>query len=140
MPLVLVAVVAGIAFGAWRYFGPGGGATEYRLAKVERGNVTSVVSASGTLNAVTTVLVGSQISGQIKELLVDFNSAVKSGQLLARIDPETYELRVRQAEADLEAARTAGIQKQSDAAAQRSQLLRAKIAWDDAKRDLDRKQ
>ena len=60
-------------------------------------------------NAVTTVLVGSQISGQIKELLVDFNSAVKQGQLLARIDPETYEIRVRQAEADLEAARTAHV-------------------------------
>ncbi len=140
LPLAAVVVVAGIAFAAWKSFGPGAGAPEYRLAKVERGNVTSVVSASGTLNAVTTVLVGSQISGQIKELLVDFNSAVKSGQLLARIDPETYEIRVRQAEADVEAARTSAIQKQSDAAAQRSQLLRAKITWDDAKRDLDRKQ
>lgn len=140
LPLVLAAVAAGIAFGMWKYLSPGGGATEFRLARVERGNVTSVVSASGTLNAVTTVLVGSQISGQIKELLVDFNSVVKSGQLLARIDPETYAIRVRQAEADLEAARTAAIQKHSDAAAQRSQLLRAKITYDDAKRDLDRKQ
>ena len=140
LPLLLVVVVAAVAFGLWKAFGSGSGAPEYRLAKVERGNVTSVVSASGTLNAVTTVLVGSQISGQIKELLVDFNSAVKKGQLLARIDPETYEIRVRQAEADLEAARTAHVQKQSDAAAQRSQALRAKITYDDAKRDLDRKQ
>ena len=140
LPLLAVAVVAAAAFGLWKAFGTGSGAPEYRLAKVERGNVTSVVSASGTLNAVTTVLVGSQISGQIKELLVDFNSAVKKGQLLARIDPETYEIRVRQAEADLEAARTAHVQKQSDAAAQRSQALRARITYDDAKRDLDRKQ
>ena len=92
---------------------PPGGSTRraaarptFRTAKVERGNVTSVVSASGSLSAVTTVAVGSQISGQIKELFVDFNSQVKKGQLLARIDPETFELKVRQAEADLEAART----------------------------------
>ena len=119
-------VLAGIGWWIWKGYGPGAQGPEYRLAKVERGNITSVVSASGTLNAVTTVLVGSQISGQIKELLVDFNSVVKKGQLLARIDPETYEIRVRQAEADLEAARTAYLQKQSDAAAQRSQALRAK--------------
>ena len=140
LPLAVAAVAAAAAVGLWKHFGSGGGAAGFRLAKVERGSVTSVVSASGTLNAVTTVLVGSQISGQIKELMVDFNSVVKRGQLLARIDPETYEIRVRQAEADLEAARTSAIQKQSDAAAQRSQLLRAKITHDDAKRDLGRKQ
>jgi len=140
LPLAAVMVVAVGAIGLWKAVGTGGSAPEYRFARVERGGVTSVVSASGTLNAVTTVLVGSQISGQIKELLVDFNSAVKKGQLLARIDPETYEIRVRQAEADLEAARTAHMQKQSDAAAQRSQALRARITYDDAKRDLDRKQ
>ncbi len=138
-PLAVLAA-AGIAYAAWKVYGPGTDGPGFRLARIERGNVISVVSASGTLNAVTTVLVGSQISGQIKELLVDFNSPVKKGQLLARIDPDTYEIRVRQAEADLEAARTAHVQKQSDAAAQRSQALRAKISYDDAKRDLDRKQ
>jgi HlyD family secretion protein len=133
-------VVAGFVYWAWTRYAAGSQDTEYRLAKVERGSITAVVSASGTLNAVKTVLVGSQISGQIKELLVDFNSAVKKGDLLARIDPEAYEIRVRQAEADLEAARTAYLQKQSDAAAQRSQALRAKITNDDSKRDLERKQ
>jgi HlyD family secretion protein len=128
------------AWGAWRTLGGSVRAPEYRLAKVERGNIVATVSASGTLAAVTTVQVGSQISGQIKELLVDFNSPVKKGQLLARIDPETYQLKVRQAEADLEAARTAQLQRQADAAAQRSQLVRSRIAWDDAKRDLERKQ
>lgn len=140
LPVAAIVLVAAVALGLWKTLGPSGGAPEFRLAKIERGNLTSVVSASGTLNAVTTVLVGSQISGQIKELLVDFNSVVKQGQLLARIDPETYEIRVRQAEADLEAARTAHAQKQSDAAAQRSQTLRARITYEDAKRDLDRKQ
>ncbi len=135
-----IALLALVAWGAWSVFGGGARAPEYRLAKVERGNINSVVSASGTLNAVVTVQVGSQISGQIKELAADFNSVVKKGQLLARIDPETYALKVRQAEADLEAARTALLQKQSDAVAQRSQVLRAKITYDDAKRDLDRKE
>ena len=138
--LVVLAVLGAAGYAGWRTFGPSANAVEFRLAKIERGNVTSVVSASGTLNAVTTVLVGSQISGQIKELKVDFNSVVKQGDLLARIDPETYEIRVRQAEADLEAARTSMLQKQSDAIAQRSQALRARITYDDAKRDLDRKQ
>ncbi len=138
--LIAIAVLGLASYAGWRTFGPSANAVAFRFAKIERGNVTSVVSASGTLNAVTTVLVGSQISGQIKELKVDFNSVVKQGDLLARIDPETYEIRVRQAEADLEAARTAMLQKQSDAMAQRSQALRARITYDDAKRDLDRKQ
>jgi HlyD family secretion protein len=138
--LVTIAVLGAAGYAGWRAFGPSAGAVEFRWAKIERGNVTSVVSASGTLNAVTTVLVGSQISGQIKELKVDFNSVVKQGDLLARIDPETYEIRVRQAEADLEAARTSMLQKQSDAIAQRSQALRSRITYDDAKRDLERKQ
>ncbi len=140
LPTIALVIVVAVAFGLWKAFGASSNAPDYRFARVERGNVTSVVSAAGTLNAVITVQVGSQISGQIKELLVDFNSAVKKGQLLARIDPETYEIRVRQAEADLEAARTSHLQRQSDAAAQRSQALRAKITYDDAKRDLDRKQ
>jgi HlyD family secretion protein len=135
-----LAVLAAGLWWAWTSYGNSKAAPEYRLAKVERGNLTASVSASGTLSAVKTVLVGSQISGQVKELFVDFNSPVKMGQLLARIDPETYEIRVRQADADLEAARTALLQRQSDAAAQRSQLLRARIAWDDAKRELDRKE
>jgi HlyD family secretion protein len=140
----LIALAAAVLLGAgawlWTSLGGATGAPSYRLAKVERGSITATVSASGTLSAVKTVLVGSQISGQVKELYVDFNSPVKHGQLLARIDPETYEIRVRQAEADLEAARTASLQRQSDAAAQRSQLIRARIAWDDARRELERKE
>ena len=106
-------VVAGaLALGAlaalaWWLFVRGDAAPTFRLAKVERGALTAVVSASGTLSAVTTVAVGSQISGQIKELFVDFNSPVKQGQLLARIDPETYDLKVKQAQADLDAAASA---------------------------------
>lgn len=141
-PVVLaaLAVAALVATGLWMKFGPRSSEPEFRLAKVERGNLTATVSASGTLTAVTTVQVGSQISGQVKEILVDFNSPVKRGQLLARIDPESFELKVRQAEADVEAARTATLQRESDLSAQRSQVIRARITHDDAKRDLERKE
>jgi HlyD family secretion protein len=65
----------------------------------------STVSSTGTLNAVITVQVGSQVSGQIKELSADFNSEVREGQVIARIDPENFEARVRQADAELAVAR-----------------------------------
>jgi HlyD family secretion protein len=86
------------------------------------------------------VQVGSQISGQIKELFVDFNSLVKKGQLLARIDPETYELKVKQAQSDLDAANSAVVNQQGNVLVLKSQVLRARIQANDAKSDLDRKQ
>jgi HlyD family secretion protein len=136
--IAAIALAAAVA-GGWWFYGRGDGAPGYRLAKVERGPLTAVVSASGTLSAVTTVAVGSQISGQIKELFVDFNSPVKRNQLLARIDPETFELKVKQAQADLEAAKSALVNAQSNVLVVRSQLLRARIQASDAKSDLDRK-
>jgi HlyD family secretion protein len=136
---VAVAVLAVAAAATWWFTARGDGAPAYRLAKVERGTLTAVVSSSGTLNAVITVVVGSQISGQIRDLVVDFNSPVKKGDLLARIDPETYQLKVKQAQADVDAARTAAITQQGNLAALRSQLLRAKIQANSARTDLDRK-
>jgi len=61
--------------------------TSYKFATIERGNLQSTVSATGTLSAVTTVSVGTQVSGQVSQLFADFNDEVKKGQLLARIDP-----------------------------------------------------
>jgi HlyD family secretion protein len=133
----LVAAAAVAAAGWW--YARSDPAPAFRTAKVERGTITAVVSSSGTLNAVTTVLVGSQVSGQIKDLYVDFNSPVKKGQILARIDPETFELKVRQAEADLDAARTSLLARRGDVAAAQSQVLRARLTADDGKREADRK-
>lgn len=89
--------------------------TEYRFTSVERGNIESTVSATGTLGAVTTVQVGTQVSGQISELLVDFNDTVKKGQLLARIDPTLQQQAVEDAQASLEKARAQYLQAQRDA-------------------------
>jgi HlyD family secretion protein len=73
----------------------------YRFATVERGNIQQTVSATGTLSAVKTVQVGTQVSGQVAELKVDFNDHVTKGQLLARIDPTLQEQAVRDAQAQL---------------------------------------
>lgn len=129
--LVLI-LLAAAAYGAWRYFGTAGDAPKFKLAKAESGPLTAAVSATGTLNPVVSVQVGSQVSGQIKEILVDFNSPVKEGQLIARIDPETFQYRVRQAEADVEAARAAqGVQV--------AEVLRARANLADFQRDYERK-
>jgi HlyD family secretion protein len=138
VPALAALALAGAAL--WWFFAHGDGTPTFRTAKVERGAVTAVVSTSGTLNAVINVQVGSQISGQIKELYVDFNSPVKKGDLLARIDPETFRLKVQQSQADLDAARTALVMQQGNVGALKSQLLRARIQAQSAKVDLDRKQ
>jgi len=126
--LIAVALLAAAAAAAGYYWSvrDDSQAPAYRFAKVERGPITATVAASGTLNPVISVQVGTQVSGQIKELLVDFNSPVKAGQLIARIDPETFQYRVRQNEADLEAARAAA--------------GRAQVSLANAQRDLARTQ
>src|SRR4029078_10520424 len=86
----------------------------YRLGKVERASVKSTVSATGTLGAVRTVQVGTQVSGQIAALYVDFNSHVKKGQLIARIDPILQEAAVQDAEGGLAKANAVATQTQLD--------------------------
>jgi len=115
-------------------------APQLRTAKVERGTLTATVAASGTLAPTVQVQVSSQVSGQIREVLTDFNAEVRKGQVLARIDPETFEYRVRQAEADLEAARAQVGVQQATLAGRRSDLNRARINHEEALRDFDRKQ
>ena len=138
--LALVALAAAAA-AAWYWYARSATApeTRYRLAKVERGPLQAVVVASGTLNAVTTVQVGSQISGQIQEIYADFNTPVKKGQVIARIDPATFQLRVIQARADLDAARSAVSVAQSALAAQRAERGRIAVNLADAERDYNRK-
>ena len=130
--VVLAALLAAGGIGAYKYFAATAAAPAYKFATVESGPITASVSATGTLNPVSSVQVSSQISGQLREILVDFNSNVKAGQLIARIAPETYEHRVHQAEADLEAAR-------ATVAVQQAEIYRAKVNLADAERDHARK-
>ena len=99
-----VAVVAAAATGYF-YWGRGAQAEEYISAKIERGNVRNTVSATGALQAVTTVLVGSQVSGTISALRADFNSNVKKGQVVAQLDPAIFQAQVAQQRASVEQAR-----------------------------------
>src|SRR5260370_8121441 len=78
---------------------------QYFTTKADRGDIREVVEATGTINAVITVQVGSQVSGTISHLFVDFNSRVKRGQLVAQIDPPLFQGAVLQAKADLATAK-----------------------------------
>lgn len=139
--IVLAFAIAVLASGVgWQLWSKKNDAPEYKTAKIEKGAITAAVSASGTLSPVVSVQVGSQVSGQLREVLVDFNSEVKQGQLIARIDPQTFEYKVRQAQADLEAARAQELMQQSSLAAQRAQAAQVAVNAANARRDLERKQ
>ncbi len=103
-PLFVLILIAA-ATGGWFYYQRGNAPKPvFTTATVSRGTISQVVTASGTLQPVTSVEVGSQISGLVTEVLADYNSPVKTGQLIARIDASSYEQRLRQAEADLASA------------------------------------
>jgi len=104
--IVLLAAAAGCA--------PRGGDNSYDTAKVGRGDLMQYVTASGTLSAVVSVDVGSQVSGKVSALKVDFNDHVKKGQLIAEIDPSVYQAAQRQAEGDLASARASVVLKRQN--------------------------
>jgi HlyD family secretion protein len=102
--LVIILLVAAVGiFAAFNLRGKG--PVQYYTAPVETGEIKQVVEATGTINAVITVQVGSQVSGTISKLYVDFNSHVKKGQLIAQIDPPLFEGALSQSRADLENAK-----------------------------------
>ncbi|MBI5193938.1 MAG: efflux RND transporter periplasmic adaptor subunit [Nitrospirae bacterium] len=97
---------------------------KFRTAKILKGDIQEAVTATGTVNAVTTVLVGTQVSGTIKHIYIDFNSPVKKGQLIAEIDPSVFEAQAEQSRANLLSAK--------------ANLDKAEAALTDAKRTFDR--
>jgi len=102
---VTIVAIAAIASGYVLYRRAHSDATPaYRMAAIERGNLESTVAATGSLGAVRTVQVGTQVSGQISAIYVDFNSKVKKGQLIARIDPTLQQQAVEDAQAGVERA------------------------------------
>jgi HlyD family secretion protein len=104
--ILLLLVVAGGSGGAWYYFNKKTDKKpEIQSVKVSRGDIVQTVTATGDLQPVVTVDIGAQVSGQIKEVLVDYNSVVKAGDVLALIDEATPTQRLKQAEADLESTK-----------------------------------
>lgn len=104
---------------------------QYYTSAVQKGDISDVVEATGTINAVTTVQVGSQVSGTIDKLYADFNSRVKSGQVIARIDPALFQGALLQAKADLENSK-------ANLAVAKATLEKSQAALAQAKQDYDR--
>ena len=130
-----IAVIALAVAGGWSLYAlsPASEQLEYTFATVEPGDIESVVVSSGTLRALNTVIVGSQLSGQIAELHADFNDTVEAGDLVARIDPRTFEARVQQNRADVTVA-LANIESR------KAELVRATATLGQARRELERRQ
>ncbi len=130
---LLVLILAALGGGAWWFAGPGTFAVAdqpaWRTAKVDRGDVVASVNATGTINPISTVVVGSQVSGQVLEILADFNTQVQAGQVLARLDPTQVKARLDGARADL-----ANVRAQRNVQAAQIEQGRADIARADATR------
>jgi len=124
----IVGIVAiGLAIGGYVFFGGERKAPiRYKTAAIERGAVVSVVTATGTINPVVSVQVGSQVSGMIESLHADFNSVVTAGQVVARIDPASFQARRDQAKANLEIAKANVARARADLAQRKRELDRTK--------------
>jgi HlyD family secretion protein len=154
--LMIVTFMIVLLLGGGYYYskmsGNGDSKLKYRRVKLERGEISQVVTATGTINPVITVLVGSQVSGTIKALYADFNSQVKENQVVAQIDPAIFDGQVQQgkasvqnaraglqnADANLQSARAALINAQAGVETSRANLAKAEVAVVDTKRTLDR--
>lgn len=130
----LIGVIVLAVAGGWSLYAlaPASEQLEYTFATVEPGDIESVVVSSGTLRALNTVIVGSQLSGQVAELHADFNDTVGAGDLVARIDPRTFEARVQQNRADVTVA-LANIESR------KAELVRSSATLGRARRELERR-
>ncbi len=126
--VLIVAAIVGLAVGGYFLYGhlTRDPETTYRTSAVTKARISAKVSASGTLSAHVTVLVGSQVSGRVLEIGVDFNSPVKKGQRIARIDPQLYLAALAQARANAYAAQGNLTKARAQAADGDRQLVRAK--------------
>ena len=122
--LLAFVVIIALSAGAYFIFRSNENEQKFRTEKISKGDIVQSITATGTVNAVTTVLVGTQVSGTIKNILVDFNSVVKKGQLIAQIDPAIFDSQVEQARANVLSAK-ANVEK-------------AVVALADSKRTLNR--
>ena len=114
--ITLAAAIGGM--GLWYWWTAGPPPVRYTTMPVDRGPITAIVTATGTVNPVVSVLVGSQVSGKIAKLFADFNSAVTQGQTLAQIDPQPFKARAAQARAAVKSA-GGNLAKAKNMAAQR---------------------
>lgn len=122
--LGLITAVICVGVGVYLFFNNKDKTPQFKTEKVTKGSISATVTATGTLSAVTTVAVGTQVSGTIKEIYADYNSPVKKGQLIALIDPDTFQAQVNQARANLNLAR--------------ANLKKSEVSLQDAERNFNR--
>src|SRR5258708_4339970 len=142
--VVLVAVIAGIAI-AVSILRRGSSDADYLTATVDKGDIRNTVSATGTVQAVTTVQVGAQVTGRIQNLYADYNSVVHAGQIVAKLDPATFEAQVQQAQANLKDAqarlassKSALVNSEAGLKSSKANLEASRVAKDDAQNVLNR--
>lgn len=129
--LIICIVGVGLAIGGYVFFnGERKAPVRYRTASVERGSVISIVTATGTINPVVSVQVGTQVSGMIKSMHADFNSVVKAGDVVAVIDPEPFQARRDQAASNLDMAKANVARAKTDLAQRKRELDRVKSLVD----------
>ena len=125
--LIMCVLAVGLAIGGYVFFnGERKALVRYRSAAVERGPVISLVTATGTINPVVSVQVGTQVSGMIKSLHADFNSVVKAGDIVAMIDPEPFKARRDQSASNLEMSKANVARARTDLAQRARELDRVK--------------
>ncbi len=139
LALLLLVIGGGVWFWRWRgaHKAP---AVTYKTAPVAKGHIVGKITASGTLSALVTVQVGTQVSGRIQKLMADFNSQVKKGELVAKIDPQVFEASVQQAQANFLQAKAGVVTAQANALAADKAYARTKALKDQnlaAQADLD---
>src|SRR5262244_1967068 len=132
LPLVLLVLIGLAAFAAI-HRRQNSGEIKYFTAAVTRGPLKKVVNATGVVQTVLTVPVGSQVSGQVQELYADFNSVVKRGQLLAKLDPRNLETQVANSKASVTAAQARVKSAQAEIANQNANLTSARASLEAAK-------
>jgi HlyD family secretion protein len=136
--IVIIIIISGGGFSLYQLVGQNGSNQKFRLVKTDKGEVDLVVTATGTINPVINVLVGSQVSGTIKALYADFNSQVKEGQVIAQIDPAIFQAQVDQAKANVLTAQANLLNAQANLENAKANLVKAEVAVLDTKRTLDR--
>ncbi|MDR1471646.1 MAG: efflux RND transporter periplasmic adaptor subunit [Synergistaceae bacterium] len=125
-----ILILAGAGYWAYQYFKPEGTRYVYMTQPVTRGSITSSISATGSVNALEMVEVGTQVSGTIDELYVDFNSPVKKGQLLAVLDPDVLASRVEESRASLTVAQAGVAKARAEVENSTRAYARNKELWD----------
>lgn len=118
-----VGLLASLAFGLWYWWSNNRVVSHYKTLPIERGPITSLITATGAVNPVVSVQVGSQVSGKIAKIYADYNSVVREGQVLASIDQKPYQAKVNQAKAALKSAR-------ANLAKARNMLTQRKLEFD----------